>query len=291
MACGWIILDKESGLFSRTASTRVARLFGARTSGHIGTLDPMASGVLPIAVGAATKMIPFVEDAHENIKEYLFSMRFGIATDTLDITGRETARNDFTPTVDAVLDALPQFIGEISQIPPVYSAVHIAGRRAYELARGGMDTAPAPRTVHIYALEFLGRDGSDWNFRLRCSRGTYVRALVRDIARAVGAVATTTMIRRTQSGGFDIKNAVTLDFLEKLVNNGTDIKDFLKSPDHGLGDIPVVCLDDKSAALYQNGGFILVGGASGLRRVYSGDVFIGIGRIDDTGMLRPKRTI
>ena len=156
---------------------------------------------------------------------------------------------------------------------------------------GGIDAAPAARTVHVYALEFLGRDGSDWNFRLRCSRGTYVRALVRDIARAVGAVATTTMIRRVQSGGFDIKNAVTLDFLEKLVNNGTDIKEFLKSPDHGLGDIPVVCLDDKSAALYQNGGFILVGGASGLRRVYSGDVFIGIGRIDDTGMLRPKRTI
>lgn len=291
MACGWIILDKESGLFSRTASTRVARLFVARTSGHIGTLDPMASGVLPIAIGAATKMIPFVEDAHENIKEYLFSMRFGIATDTLDITGRETAHNYFTPTVDAVLDVLPRFIGEISQIPPAYSAVHIAGRRAYELARGGMDTAPAARNVHVYALEFLGRDASDWNFRLRCSRGTYVRALVRDIARAVGAIATTTMIRRVQSGGFDIKNAVTLDFLEKLVNNGTDIKDFLKSPDHGLGDIPVVCLDDKSAELYKNGGFIQTGDAAGLRRVYSGDTFIGIGRIDDSGMLRPKRTI
>ena len=99
------------------------------------------------------------------------------------------------------------------------------------------------------------------------------------------------MIRRTKSGGFDIKNAVTLDFLEKLVNNGTDIKDFLKSPDHGLGDIPVVCLDDKSAELYKNGGFIQTGDASGLRRVYSGDTFIGIGRIDDSGMLRPKRTI
>jgi len=290
MACGWIILDKESGLFSRTASTRVARLFGARTSGHIGTLDPMASGVLPIAVGAATKMIPFVEAAHANIKEYLFSMRFGVATDTLDITGRENARNDFTPTVDAVMGALPQFIGEISQIPPAYSAVHISGRRAYELARGGMNAAPAPRNVHVYALEFLGRDASDWNFCLRCSRGTYVRALVRDIASVVGGVATTTMIRRTRSGAFDIKNAVTLDFLEKLVNNGTDVKDFLESPDHGLGDIPVVCLDDKSADLYKNGGFIQTGGTNGLRRVYSGDVFIGIGAVV-AGVLRPKRTI
>ena len=109
---GWIILDKTSGLFSRTASNKVARLFGEKKSGHIGTLDPMATGVLPIAIGDATKMIPFVEDAHDGIKEYLFSMRFGIDTDTLDITGTEVARNDVTPTDEQINNALPYFIGD-----------------------------------------------------------------------------------------------------------------------------------------------------------------------------------
>lgn len=290
MAMGWIILDKESGLFSRTASTRVARLFGERTSGHIGTLDPMATGVLPIAIGAATKMIPYTEDAQQPIKEYLFSLQFGFATDTLDATGHVTARDDFIPDQSDVIATLPRFIGRIRQTPPAYSAVHVSGRRAYELARTGHDVAPATRDIDIYALEFTGRDGENWNFRVRCGRGTYVRSLARDIAAAVGAIATVTMIRRTMTNGFFITDAVKLDFLENLVNNGTDIREFLKSPDVGLGDIPVSCLDNKSAELYKNGGFIQTGGADGLRRVYSGDTFIGIGMVTD-GTLRPKRTI
>ncbi len=290
MSSGWIILDKESGLFSRTASTRVARMFGARTAGHIGTLDPMATGVLPIAIGDATKMIPFVEDAQPHIKEYIFSMVFGFETDTLDITGRVTRRDDFVPAPSDVIAALPQFIGHIRQTPPAYSAVHVAGHRAYELARRGADVVPEPRDVDIFELEILNHNGGAWQFRTRCSRGTYIRALARDIASAVGAIATVDMIRRTQSGAFTLKNAVKLDFLEKLVNNNGDFRKYLEPIDFGLGDIPVWNLDDKSAALYKNGGFIQTGGADGLRRVYSGDVFIGIGVITD-GVLRPKRTI
>ena len=287
---GWIFLDKSSGLFSRTAGGRVARMFGARTVGHIGTLDPMATGVLPVALGAATKMIPFIEEIGPSDKEYLFSMQFGFETDTLDITVHVTRRDDFVPDEEVVLAALPRFIGKISQTPPAFSAVHVSGRRAYELARMGHDVTPAARTVEIFALEFMGRRDASWQFRTVCSRGTYVRALARDIAAAAGAIATVDMIRRTRSGAFTLKNAVKLDFLENLVNNGGDFRKYLNPVDFGLGDIPVLNLDDKSATLYRNGGFIETGGTDGLRRVYSGDTFIGIGVVV-AGVLRPKRTI
>lgn len=283
-------MDKDPGMFSRTAGGRIARMFAAKTFGHIGTLDPMASGVLPIALGAATKMIPFLEDAAPATKEYLFSMRFGFETDTLDITGRETARDGRIPARAQVLAVLPKFIGEISQIPPAYSAVHVGGRRAYELARRGGAPEIAPRRVRIDALELVENDGNSWLFRVSCGRGTYVRSLGRDIASAIGAMATVDMIRRTQTTGFDIKSAVKLDFLENLFNNGVDFKKFLKPVDFGLGDIPVQNLNGISAGLYKNGGFVAGNGADGLRRVYKGDDFIGIGMVAD-GILRPKRTI
>lgn len=290
MANGWIILDKAPGLFSRTAGGRVARMLGTKKFGHIGTLDPMASGVLPIAIGDATKMIPFVEDAHSSVKEYLFSMRFGFETDSLDITGRVTRRDDFVPDNSAVTAACEKFVGNIMQTPPAYSAVHVDGRRAYELARRGAAPDIPPRPVTIYALEYVGRDGPSWHFRTRCSRGTYVRSLARDIAAAAGAIATVDMIRRTETNGFTLKSAVTLDFLENLFNNGADIGKYLMSADYGLGDIPVCRLADNDARFYINGGFIETGGADGLRRVYNGDKFIGVGNVTG-GVLRPKRTI
>lgn len=291
MASGWIILDKSSGLYSRTAGAKIANMFGERTSGHIGTLDPMATGVLPIAIGNATKMIPFVEESNgSDEKEYDFSLQFGFETDTLDITGQVTRRNDIVPAEYDVINALGKFIGVIQQIPPQYSAVHVAGRRAYEIARAGNIADVSPRTVHIFSLEFTGRVGTSWHFHTRCARGTYVRSLARDIANSVGAIATVDMIRRTRTGQFCLKNAVKLDFLENVVNNNGQIKDFLIKTDSVLGDIPVMNLDDKSAGLYRNGGFIDVVTYNGLRRVYSGDVFIGIGMVSDN-VLRPKRTI
>ncbi|MCM1294404.1 MAG: tRNA pseudouridine(55) synthase TruB [Muribaculaceae bacterium] len=284
-------MDKTSGLFSRTAGGRVARIFGQRTAGHIGTLDPMATGVLPIAIGSATKIIPFVEDMPgADEKEYDFSMQFGVATDTLDITGRQTQRNDFVPAESDVIAILDKFIGEIDQIPPQYSAVHVSGRRAYEIARGGAVADIRPRRIRIMYLKFTGRHGTSWHFHVKCGRGTYVRALARDIATNVGAIATVDMIRRTRTGAFDLKNAVQLDFLENLVNNGDDVSKYLMSTDSVLGDIPVMNLNDKSANLYRNGGFIETDANNGLMRVYSGDVFIGIGCVLD-GILRPKRTI
>ena len=290
MKSGWVILDKDSGLFSRTAGGKIARMIGTKKFGHIGTLDPMASGVLPIAIGDATKMIPFVEEISPNVKEYLFSLQFGFETDTLDITGREIARNDIVPSESDVLGVLPKLIGKISQVPPQYSAVHIDGKRAYDAARQGRAVEIPPRDVEIYELEFLGIRGKSWHFRVRCSRGTYVRSIARDIAKLCGTIATVDMIRRTQSGGFDIKSAVKLDFLENLFNNSASIDENLMPVDFGLGDIPVLNLIDKDAEFYKNGGFVTVAAGDGMYRVYNNDLFIGIGVVHG-GNLRPKRTI
>lgn len=288
---GWIILDKSSGLYSRTASNRVARLFGIKKSGHIGTLDPMATGVLPIALGDATKMIPFIENANDGIKEYLFSLQFGIDTDTLDITGTEIALNNIIPSDDEIKSVITEFIGNIEQIPPLYSAIHIDGKRAYKIARSGNNNIEIPgRKIHIYELKYNGFDGKSWHFSVKCSTGTYVRSLARDIAKKCGALATVDMIRRVRTNGFDIKNAVTLDFLENLYNNGADIKEYLMPLDLGLGGIPVLNLDDKDVILYKNGGFIKVATPDGLVRVYKADEFIGIGVVKNN-QLRPKRTI
>ena len=290
MSSGWIILDKSSGVFSRTAGARVARLFNTKKFGHIGTLDPMATGVLPIALGNATKMIPFVSDANGGEKEYLFSLKFGIDTDTLDVTGNIISRNDIIPSDDQIRTAVNELIGDIMQVPPKYSAVHIDGARAYKMARNGADIKLPPRRMHIYNMQYNGFNGASWNFSVRCSSGTYVRSLARDIAKKCGAIASVDMIRRVYTTGFDIKNAVTLDFLENLYNNGADIGKFLMPLDLGLGDIPVLNLSDKDTDFYKHGGFIKTARPNGLVRVYNNDTFIGIG-VAENKQLRPKRTI
>ena len=287
---GIIILDKDSGVFSRTAGFRVAKIFDEKKFGHIGTLDPMASGVLPIALGNATKMIPFIEDICPNQKEYLFGIKFGIETDSLDITGKILKNTGKTPDESDIKKACDNLMGNIDQVPPIYSAVHINGKRAYELARSGQNIDMKPRSITIYKLEYTGKNDDEYNFRVACSRGTYVRAIVRDIAKSCGTIGTTTYIRRTKTNGFDIKNAVKLDFLENLVNNGVAIEEYLMAPDFALGDIPVINLGDEDTKLYKNGGFIKTDKTDGLWRVYFGETFIGIGRIKN-GLLCPQRTI
>ena len=287
---GIIILDKESGVFSRTAGFRVAKMFETKKFGHIGTLDPMASGVLPIAIGNATKMIPFIENACENRKEYLFGIKFGTETDSLDITGKIIKNAGKIPTEDDVKNACKILQGTTEQIPPVFSAIHVDGKRAYELARTGQNIDMKPRPITLYNLEYTGKTDQEFNFRVICSRGTYVRAIARDIAKLCDTIGTTTYIRRIQTNGFDIKNAVRLDFLENLFNNGGAIKEYLMAPDFALGDIPVINLGGKDATLYMHGGFIETDMANGLGRVYSGEKFIGIGRVKD-GLLCPIRTM
>ena len=287
---GWIILDKDSGIFSRTAGGRVARMFQNKKFGHIGTLDPMASGVLAIAIGNATKMIPFVEELNEATKEYLFGVRFGYETDTLDITGTTIKTGGRVPNESEIEKILPSVIGDTMQTPPAYSAVHVDGVRAYKMARGGAEIKIPARKIHISELEYTGKNGDSYGFRVVCSRGTYVRAIARDIAEKMNTIATVDMIRRTKSGCFDIKNAVKLDFLENLVNNSADIKKYLMLVDFGLGGIPVLNLNDIDAELYVHGGFIKVAQTNGFVRVYNNDRFIGVGDVQNHE-LRPKRTI
>lgn len=287
---GWIILDKPAGLSSRAAGGRLQRIFGAKTFGHIGTLDPMASGLLPIALGNATKMIPYWKEGC--VKEYLFGVQFGFETDTLDITGTEVSRTDIIPTQDEVIAACEKLIGEIDQVPPQYSAIHVNGRRAYDIARRGGAVEIPPRKVVIDSLELLSVSDNSWQFRVVCSAGTYVRSIARDIAKLCGTIATVDMIRRVKTNGLDIKDSVKLDFLENLVNNSDSFKEYLKPTDFMLGDIPVWNLDDKDADFYRNGGFVELGkqGESGLVRVYNKDIFVGIGIIESS-LLKPKRTI
>jgi tRNA pseudouridine55 synthase len=321
MQNGFILLDKPSGITSRFAAAKVARMFGTKKFGHVGTLDPMASGLLIIALGEATKMIPYLSGSSEVVasecdkvgwfsprsvwseyvsgrkpprfgalsrdpKEYLFSIKWGTETDTGDITGAVIKSGGRIPTKDEIRAALPKFIGEYEQMPPAFSAKKIDGVPAYKLARKGAEVKLSPKKVTIY--ELCPATVTD-TFRVKCGTGTYVRSLVADMAKALGTIAACSMIRRTKSNGFDIKDAVGLDFLENLYNNGGVAK-YLLPLDLGLDDIPVAGLETKDARLFQSGGFVPGSFGEGTVRVYSGDEFIGIGNAEN-GVLKPKRIV
>ena len=208
---GWIILDKPLGLTSTQALSRVKRLFGVKKAGHVGTLDPLATGVLPIALGEATKTIPFLEDGE---KRYRFSVGWGAETATDDLEGAVTARSDMRPASEQILSVLAQFTGVISQRPPIYSAIKIGGARAYDLARAGAISEIASRDVFVRELLFLGGEGADSaEFEVASGKGMYVRSLARDIGRALGTLAHVTALRRTAVSDFAISRAVTLDDL------------------------------------------------------------------------------
>ncbi|MCL2758389.1 MAG: tRNA pseudouridine(55) synthase TruB [Alphaproteobacteria bacterium] len=301
MAGGFVILDKPSDMTSRTAGGRVARMFGIKKFGHLGTLDPMASGVLPIALGEATKMIPYLDAAGVKkcaVKEYEFSVKWGIETDTGDITGKiikETPHSTlYTPNFEQIRRALGALAGEIEQTPPAYSAIKIGGRKAYEMARRGVDFEMPKRKVMIYDLVAVDQLPLT-SFIVKCSAGTYVRTLAQQIAGEINKmgneyICTCDMIRRTRTHMFDIKDAVGLDFLENLYNNDPQsVSQHLKPVDFGLDDILVLEIGDNEAALFRNGGFVGTDG-DGQRRVYNNSEFIGIGEIVN-GQLRPKRII
>lgn len=211
---GWLIIDKPIGMGSTQVVNQTRHLFNAVKNGHTGTLDPFASGVLPIAFGEATKLIPYVTDG---IKEYEFTLKFGSTTDTLDLTGKTTASGGITPTCEQILAKIPSFIGEITQIPPAYSAIKIKGQRAYDLARQGQDFSIPERKVTIYNLQLLEiLPDSQARFRVSCSKGTYVRTLGADIALSLNAYGHLTELRRTKCGNFSLSDTILLDNLKKL---------------------------------------------------------------------------
>ena len=210
---GWIVLDKPVGLGSTPAVSRVRRLFGAQKAGHGGTLDPLASGILPIALGEATKTVPFIMDAR---KEYRFTLRFGEARSTEDAEGEVTATSDVRPGDSAIGAALPAFLGEIEQIPPAFSALKIDGQRAYDLARAGESVELKSRRVLIERLEMVGRPDRDHaDFVVQCGKGTYIRSLG-DLAIALGTVGHLSALRRTVVGPFREEGSISLSKLEAL---------------------------------------------------------------------------
>lgn len=247
---GWLVVDKPSGPTSTQVLGRVKRLFNAAKAGHAGTLDPIATGVLPIAFGEATKTVPFAMDG---TKRYRFTVRWGESRDTEDCQGAVTGTSAMRPERAAILAVLPRFLGEIVQIPPAYSAIKIDGERAYDLAREGEQPDIPPRLVEIDTLELIDQpDGDHAVFEASCGKGTYMRALARDIAVALGTLGHLSALRRLEVGPFTLDDAVTLDHLEALAEEA-NADSVLLPVETPLDDIPAVALTDAEAQRLRNG--------------------------------------
>ena len=247
---GWIVLDKPLGLSSARAVAAVKRALDAAKAGHAGTLDPLATGVLPVALGEATKTASYVVDAR---KVYAFTVRWGEARDTDDAEGRVTAECAHRPTADAIRAALPAFIGRVAQTPPAFAAIKVGGERAYARARRAEDVALAPRIVEIEALEFLDcPDGDHARFRVRCGKGTYVRALARDLAVRLGTVGHIQALRREAVGRFGLESLISLEQLEVLGHSAAH-NPHLIPLETALDDIPALALDVDEADRLKRG--------------------------------------
>ena len=207
MANGILVIDKSAGWTSQDVAAKLRGVFHERRVGHGGTLDPMATGVLPVFIGRATRAAEFLESAE---KEYVAGLRLGVVTDTQDTSGTVLETNSACVTRAQLEAALRQFLGPIEQIPPMYSAIKINGQKLYELARRGQEVARRPRSITIHALELLEGEGADWTVRVRCSKGTYVRTLCHDLGCALGCGGCMSSLRRTRAGSFTLAQAVTM---------------------------------------------------------------------------------
>ena len=242
---GWLIVDKPRGMGSTDVVNFTRRLFNARKNGHAGTLDPFATGVLPVAFGEATKLLPMVTDGR---KEYEFVLQWGAETDTGDNEGEIIRRCEKIPPREEILAALPDFIGENVQVPPAFSAIKINGQRAYDLARKGQNVEIPERRIEIYVLELLEElPDNRAKFRVECSKGTYVRSLGRDLARKLGSLGYLQELRRTKCGKFSLEDTILLENLKKVVHTEA-LKEFLLPLITSLRDIAVLAVSEADAA-------------------------------------------
>jgi tRNA pseudouridine55 synthase len=292
---GWIVLDKPLGMSSAQAVATVRRVFDAAKAGHAGTLDPLATGVLPIALGEATKAVPYVMAGS---KVYRFTLCWGIATDTEDSAGAGVARSDVRPSRHDINAALPGFVGVVEQTPPAYSALKIAGARAYDLARQGAAPAMTPRQVSIERFDLIEQPDPDHAvFEARVGKGTYIRALGRDLALALGTVAHVSALRRLAVGSFRAAGAISLETLAALGHNGT-ASEHLLSVETALDDIPALAVTAAEAASLRHGRPVTSANESrcqGLSegttiRAVNGDRLVAFAQIRDGG-LRPIRVL
>ena len=247
---GWVCLDKPFEMGSTEAVSRIRRLFNAQKAGHAGTLDPLASGILPIALGEATKTVPMMMEAQ---KVYRFTVNWGVSTDSVDREGEIIGRSAVRPTVDQVKVALPAFVGEIDQTLPRFSAIKVDGARAYDLARDGVEFELQARRVTIHSAEVTDAPDADHvELTIRTGKGVYVRSLARDLAAALGAEGHVSALRREQVGPFSTQNAVTLDSLEEMVHRGAASEGLLAVAT-ALDDIPELAVSDQDAFSLRQG--------------------------------------
>jgi tRNA pseudouridine55 synthase len=292
---GWVVLDKPIGMTSTHAVAVVKRLFSAKRAGHAGTLDPLASGGLPIAIGEATKTVPFVMDGR---KRYRFTVTWGEERDTDDTEGRVIRTSDLRPTPEAIRALLPQFTGLIEQIPPQYSAIKVQGERAYDLARDGEAVDLKPRPVEIHQLTLVEQlDNNRSVFEAECGKGTYVRALARDLGRILGCFGHIGALRRTVVGPFDENDMIPLEQLEALCDRAASgegsLADALLPVETALDDIPALAVTRADAARLHRGQAVLLRGRDAPN--CSGTVYVTVaGRLlalaeIGNGELIPKR--
>ena len=272
---GFINVDKPSGVTSSAIVNKIKWLSGV-PCGHMGTLDPLASGVLPVGVGNATRLFDYFLQKQ---KTYVAEFTFGETSDTLDCTG-EVVCGGHVPTEREILEVLPQFIGEIDQIPPKYSAKNVNGRRGYDLARAGIEFELAPKRITVYGIELLGKSvdkENAYNFKIDCGGGTYIRSLGRDIAAALGTKAVMSALRRTQSGVFTLQNAVPFDFFTQ----DPAIEDMEKYliPTDSVLPFERLNLTEKGTMRILQGNFVTVDVADGLYKIYDGESFYGLAEV------------
>jgi tRNA pseudouridine55 synthase len=294
---GILVLDKPRGLSSNEALQRVKRLFNARKAGHTGSLDPLATGVLPLCFGEATKLSQFLLDSD---KGYRVVVQLGVRTDTGDAEGSVIARVDpVTVSPEQLKEALLQFTGTIEQVPPMYSAIKRQGVPLYKLARQGKEVEREGREVTIYRLDLLAFDGSEVRLDVQCSKGTYIRTLADDLGNLLGCGAHVKELRRIRAGAFDESACVTLEQLEQNLAAAGDseetgaIDGYLVPMDRAVDDLPEVRLPAVTAGWIKQGQAVLVRHlpAEGLVRLYQDDEFIGIGCIQDDGRVAPRRLV
>jgi tRNA pseudouridine55 synthase len=292
---GWVILDKPVGMTSTQAVGALKRMFKAKRAGHAGTLDPLASGALPIALGEATKTVPFVMDGK---KLYRFTVQWGEERDTDDAEGRVTQSSDTRPDEAAIRAALPAFTGTIEQIPPRFSAIKVAGERAYDLARDEEQFDLAPRPVQIDRLDLVEMPDADHTvFEAECGKGTYVRAIARDLGRKLGCFGHVTALRRVSVGPFGAETLIPLEQLEAMCDRAAageaSLADALLPVETALDDIPALAVGGADAARLQRGQAVLLRGRDA--PIFTGTVYVTAGgRLQalaevDRGEIVPKR--
>ena len=284
--CGVLLLDKPAGLSSNAALQRVRRLLGAEKAGHVGSLDPLATGMLPICLNEATKVAGEILSGR---KRYRFTVKLGSRTATGDTEGDIVERAP-VPSLDrAVIDAaLPRFLGSQEQIPPMYSAIKRDGQPLYKLARSGIEIERAPRRIELFELPLIDFDGSSLQLEALCSKGTYIRTLAEDIARALGTCGHVTALRRLYVEPFEAEAMETLDTIVAAVQMGQPLR--ILPADQPLKHLPAIALDAAATARLLHGQSVAGGIDAGTVRLYDGaGSFLGLGEADGRGAVRPRR--